>query len=113
MRINYKKLKKNIPNRIRTAPRSFYEVLWSEDFFFDNKEDGRKTYGITRFDPQQIVINKNQPDKEAVLTMVHEWFHAYSEEYSVGLTENQVIAMEKGFPALREFILTLEGIIKK
>lgn len=109
-RVNYKKLRKNIPNKVKAKSRIQYEVLWSDEFAFD-KED-RKTYGITRFDPRQIVINKNQPDKEAILTLYHEFLHVLSEEYEGALTETQVTKLEQSFQAMREFILTLEGISK-
>lgn len=108
-RINYKKLKKNVPNKIHVAPKSFYEVLYIDGFHTDSP-DGRKTFGETRFDPQQIVLNNNQPDKEAIFTLWHEMCHALSEEYETNLTENQVISVEKWFPAVRELILKLEGI---
>ena len=108
-RINWKKLKVNIPNKIHTAPRSFYEVLYIDGFHSD-KEDGRKTFGETRFDPQQIVINSKQDPKELIHTLWHEVAHALSEEYGTNLTENQVISVEKWFPAVRELILKLEGI---
>jgi hypothetical protein len=107
MKKNFSSLKKNIPNKVRVKPRIFYEVLWSEDFHFD--KEGQKTYGITRFDPRQIVINKNQPDKESCHTYFHEFLHAVSHEYEVNLTENQVIALEKSFNTIREFVLSLEG----
>jgi Zn-dependent peptidase ImmA (M78 family) len=112
MKINYKKLRKNIPNKIRTAPRSFYEILWSDSFHFD-QPDGRKTYGLTRFDPQQIVINSNQADKECLHTLWHEVAHALSDEFETGLTETQVVSVEKWFPAIRELVLALEGYSKK
>lgn len=106
MRINWKKLRSNIPNKVRTAPRSFYEIFWSDAFHFDKENE--RTYGITRFDPQQIILDSNQPDKEAVHTMYHEFIHALSAEYEIGLTEAQVRGMENTLVAMREFILALE-----
>lgn len=110
-RINWKKLRKNIPNKVRVASRSFYEVVWTQDFHSD--KSGDLTYGETRFDPQQIVLNTNQKDKEAVHTFVHEVFHALSEEVGANLTESQVRALETAFPAIREMILTLDGLDTK
>ena len=107
MRTNYKKLRKNIPNKVRAGPRCTYEVLWGDGFAFD-KED-QKTYGITRFDPKQIVINKDQGDNEAVHSFFHEFLHAYSHEYDANLTENQVRALERGFNRMFEFFQIIEG----
>lgn len=111
-RINWKKMRKNIPSKVRVAARSFYEVLWIANFHSD--KSGETTYGETRFEPQQIVLNSSQSDKDSVHTFVHEYYHAISEELGANLTESQVRALEKGFPALREMILTLDGLtIKK
>lgn len=106
--MNWKKLRKNIPNIVRTKARSKYEVFWSDDFSFDTS-DGYKTYGITRYDPRQIVINSKQGDKETVLTYYHEYLHGLSEDYEAILTENQVRKLEKSFAYMYEFIETLQG----
>lgn len=107
-RINWKKLRKLIPNKVRISPRAFYEILWVQGFHSDKYGD--KTYGETRFEPKQIVLNTDQKDKDAVLTFFHEWLHAASEESDAGLTESQVRALETAFPAFRELVLTLEGL---
>lgn len=106
--MNWKKLKKNIPNVVRTKARAKYEVFWSDDFSFD-ADDGLKTFGITRYNPRQIVINNKQGDKETILTYFHEFLHGLSEDYEVVLTENQVRKLEKCFPYMYEFIETLQG----
>lgn len=108
MKANWKKLRKNIPNRVRSASRTHYEVLWSDEFHFDEKT-GKKTYGTTRFDPNLITLNINQGDKETIHTYWHEFIHALSEDYQLNLTETQVEHLEKSFLYVREFILTLEG----
>lgn len=112
MKPNYSRLRKNLPNKIRTKSRSSYELFWSTDFHFD-QADGSKTYGITRYDPKQIVINSNQGDTETIHTVFHEFIHALSGDYEVGLTESQVMKLEKSFMYVREFILTIEGSKKK
>ena len=109
MKINWKKLRKNIPNRVRTESRTHYEVLWSDEFHFDEKT-GKKTYGTTRFDPNLITLNMNQGDKETIHTYWHEYIHALSADYDLALTETQTENLEKAYPYVREFILTLEGI---
>ena len=101
-------MRKNIPNRVRTKSRTHYEVLWSDEFHFDEKT-GKKTYGTTRFDPNLITLNINQGDKETMHTYWHEFIHALSEDYQLNLTETQVENLELSFLYVREFILTLEG----
>lgn len=114
MRTDWKKLKRNIPNKVRTTSRTQYEVLWIDGFV--TEVEGQKTYGETRYQPKQIVLNTNQGARECVHTMYHELLHALSAELDANLTESQVIALEKSFNAVREFILTLEGkkkVVKK
>ena len=108
MSVNWKKLRTNIPNKVHVGYSKYFEILWTDDFVFDKKDDAKKTYGITRFEPNQIVINKNQSDKETVLTAVHEMFHALRELNEIGLTESQVTKLEKCFKYLHEFHLQLE-----
>jgi hypothetical protein len=108
MKANWKKSKANIPNRVRSKSNVHYEVLWSNEFHFDEKT-GKKTYGTTRFDPNLITLNINQGDKETVHTYWHEFIHALSADYDLNLTETQVENLEKSYLYVREFILTLEG----
>ena len=108
MKANWKKLRKNIPNRVRSKAYTYYEVLWSDEFHFDVKT-GKKTYGTTRFDPNLITLNINQGYKETIHTYWHEFIHALSEDYELDLTETQVENLEKSYLYIREFILTLEG----
>lgn len=79
-----------IPQTVQVSRKGKYEVLWTDKI----KEDDR-TLGETRFDPKQIVIKTGQTYKESVSTYLHEFLHAVSEEYEVGLTEKQVRALEK------------------
>lgn len=79
-----------IPQVVQISRKAKYEVLWTDTI----KEDSN-LLGETRFDPRQIVLNKNQSHKEAVSTYIHEAIHAVSEEYDVGLTEKQVRALER------------------
>lgn len=101
--VNWKKLRQNIPNTTRAKAKEVVEILWIDEF-----KNG-DTYGETRFNPTQIVINKNQSDKEAIFTLFHEFLHLCDDTYEVGLTEKQVRKLEKAFPYLRELVLTLEG----
>lgn len=107
MKKNYKTLRKNIPSKVKFGPKTFYEVLWIENFSTD--KDGWTTHGETRYELKQMVLNNNQPPKETVHTYFHEFLHGISYELDSNLTETQVRALEKGFNAFREFFLTLEG----
>ena len=102
----YKKMKNNIPTSMKTSTTDNFEVLWSDNLI---DAGGKQLDGITRFEPNQILINKNQTDKNAVLTAVHEFFHGLDHSHEIGLTENQVLKLENCFPFIREFLKILEG----
>lgn len=105
MRPNWTRLKSNIPSKIRTKSKISFDLFWQDDL----SDTAGKLCGITRFDPNQIVINTQQSDKEAVLTAAHEMWHAISDSYELGLTESQVVKLEKAFPYIMEFFLKLEN----
>lgn len=88
MKIKWSGLKQAIPTHVKFKNQE-YEILWVDDF-----KDG-KTYGETRFDTHQILLKTNENDKETFHTYIHELLHAASEEYKIGLTENQVRKLEK------------------
>lgn len=94
IKVNWKSLHSKVNSRIQLARNTFYEVVWTHAFKDEN------TLGETRFDPKQIVIKKDQTDKESVKTYIHECLHAISAEYDVGLTETQVQKLEKALPYL-------------
>lgn len=87
-RVNWKKLRKNIPNQVQVDNKTFYEVLWTDDFV-----DG-KTLGETRHDLQQIVIKNGMNDKETVSTYCHELAHLFSDVYNFSMTEKQIVMFE-------------------
>lgn len=91
MKVNWKKLSKYIPHRIKLSSRDEYEIVWIDEFL-----DG-KTLGETRFEERQIVIKNGQTPKESYSTFIHEWFHAISHAYEINLTESQVQKLEKAF----------------
>jgi hypothetical protein len=68
MKQNWQKAKKNIPTKVRTGIRKFFAILWA-DSLSDTKET--KLYGLTQFDPRQIIISNDQSDKESVYTAWH------------------------------------------
>lgn len=92
-RIKWKQLRNQIPSRVEIGSR-WFEIIWIDEF-----KDG-KTLGETRFDPPQIVLKTNETDKETVKTYLHEITHAVSDEEEVGLTENQVIGIERSLTYL-------------
>ena len=108
MNINWKKLRNNIPSKIKVGRNSFYEIVWINGFHSDKEGEGT-TYGEARPDIKQIVLNNEQSDKESVLTFVHEWFHAINFEHEIGITEKQVTKFENNFKYLNELIKTLNG----
>lgn len=103
-KINWIKLAKNIPTRVKIASKAFYEVLLIKDFH------GEDTWGETRFDERQIVLKADLRPKLSVETYWHECLHAISQEYHVGLNEEQVLKLESAYNTVRRIVLELEGM---
>lgn len=93
--INWKSYYKRIPAQVKIGGHIF-EVCWVDEFPKDKKQLGESRFEESK----QILINLNQPIKEAVLTYWHEILHALSFEYDAELTENQVKALEKGLSSI-------------
>lgn len=106
MKINWQKLRNSIPNKIRTKARTAFDVLWQNDL---RSNAGQRWFGVTNFEPNQIIISSDQSDKEAVYTFFHEFLHAIDDSYEVGLTEKQVRKLEKALPYFKELFEKLEG----
>lgn len=87
--MQWKKLVKLIPSKVQIKQKTDYEIVWTEEHVSE------ENLGETRFDPKQIVISKDQCDKEKVHTYWHEVLHAISHEYGADLTETQVLKLEK------------------
>lgn len=94
-RINWKKKVSEIPSKIQIAPRLFYDVTWQKEIV-DTK--GNHLYGLTDLTNKIITIKMDMSPKLTVETYIHEVVHAFSEEYQLGLTENQVLKMEHTIP---------------
>jgi single-stranded DNA-specific DHH superfamily exonuclease len=93
--INWKRYYKLIPATVKLGDNT-YEICWVDEFPRD-----RKQLGESRFEEsKQILINLNQPIKEAVHTYWHEVLHGLSFEYDAELTEKQVLALEKGLSSI-------------
>lgn len=94
-RINWKKKVAQIPSKVQIAPRIFYEVVWQKEIV---NSTGHHLYGVTDLTNRVITIKMDMPARLTLETYFHECIHALSEEYKLGLTENQVLAMEHALP---------------
>lgn len=95
--INWKSYYKKIPAQIKIGS-SIYRIFWVNGYPKDKKQLGESNFQNEKY----ITININQPIKEAVHTYWHEILHVLSNEYEAGLTEKQVVALEKGLKVLLE-----------
>ena len=102
--MNWKRIRNNIPSHIQVSKKDTYEIVWVNDF----KDE--KVLGETRYDSNQIAIKLGLSDKETVLTLYHELYHAISGSYGINLTETQVILLEKSLHYFLKFVtITLKG----
>lgn len=90
-KVNWRRLSKQIPNRIQINKKDYYEVLWVDGFTND------QTLGETRYDVKQIVLKKNLSPKLTIVTFMHELVHCFFTEYGIALTESDVLKTEKFF----------------
>lgn len=97
-RVNWKSLRKKIPNRVQVKKDLWYEILWTDEFFHGD------LYGEMRPDKKQIVLNKNQGDKETMHTLYHELIHLFIDEYEAKLSEADVAKMEKSLYYIIKFL---------
>lgn len=81
---------KKIPNKVQLSKRGEYEIVWVDSF---KQTD---VVGETRFDRKQIAIKNKMSPKSTVITYLHEVAHGLSAEHEIQLTENQILALEKG-----------------
>ena len=98
--ISWKRFRKNIPQSVKVLKQA-YEVLWQDEYISGTN------HGETRFDTHQIVLHNDADNKEVTSTFLHEVFHAVSHEYEIGLTEPQVLKLEKALPDLIKIIQKL------
>lgn len=96
-RFNWKQKVKKIPAKVQVAPKVWYQVCWQKEIL-DTK--GNPLYGITDLDNKIITIRMDMSPKLTVETYFHEITHAFSEEFGLGLTENQVLGLEHIIPYL-------------
>jgi hypothetical protein len=91
-RTDWKKLRNKIPNKIQIKADLWYEVLWA-----DGLPAGDHLLGESRPIERQIVLDKNQSNKEACHTYYHELLHVFADEYGAVLTESSVQKLEPSF----------------
>lgn len=72
-------------------------------------------WGETRPETRQVVLKKDDPER--LFTLFHELIHVASFDENIGLTEKQVLALEKwvkklvkhgGLKKLKEYVSTLD-----
>lgn len=85
--MKWKKLLKQIPIQVQIDTGVFYDILWATEF-------KHHLVGKTIPEYRQIILKTGETPKETVLTYLHEVIHAVSDAYGIGLTENQVLALE-------------------
>jgi len=102
-RINWKAFKERIPARVQVGARRFFEIVWVQSF------SDPSIFGETRFSPDQIALRAVDSEKEICHTYYHELLHAFSDQYEVGLTEAQVMKLEKAL----HYILKDGNLIKE
>lgn len=79
-----------IPSHIRITSKRDYQVMYVDSFRDDEQ------LGECRWNPPQIVAKAGQSDKEIFSTILHESIHALDFEEDIGLTETQVLKLERG-----------------
>ncbi len=94
-RINWKKQVKTIPSRVQIAPKVWYDVVWQKEII---NSKGERLCGVSNLTDKVITIQMDMPAKLTMETFYHELLHSFSEEHNLGLTENQVLSMEKTLP---------------
>lgn len=110
MKVNWNKLRKNIPERLRAGRRNIFSIIWVDHY---ESPTGVPLAGGTNFNPKkEILLNPAFNDNEVIHTLFHEYLHALDWVHDMKLTETQVEKLEACYPVLREFVLRLEGKIK-
>ena len=105
-RVNWKKRISEIPSRVQISKKTYYDVVWQKEIT-DTK--GNHLCGMTNLNDKVITIKMDMTAKLTIETYIHEVIHSISDEYDLGLTENQVLKMEESLP----YILKLDNIFKE
>lgn len=105
MSIKWKRMRKNIPSKVSCGKMGEFDVVFTDDLPLT--KNNRKLYGLTKFNPNVILINKDLDDKHTVTTFFHEWLHTFKLYKNCHLTEKQTLAFEQKFHYFHEFFSML------
>lgn len=87
-KVNWKKLTTLIPNKIQISKNLYYNIYWE-------KSDECQDYvGQTFYNKNIVTLVQTSNNIELTKTYLHEVAHAFSGEYELNLTENQVKKLE-------------------
>jgi hypothetical protein len=87
--VNWKKLVRQIPDRVQVGRKSWYTILRVV-----KPPSGDYTAGECDPNTKTIFIRINETPRQTVLTYLHELTHAISFELELDLTETQVSKIE-------------------
>lgn len=105
LKINWKKLRNNIPKKIQLSNRHIFDVKLVDSV--GKSRNGRKHYGETDFHPKEIRLRRDQTDEQMVKSCFHELLHTFKVYKNMHLTEIQVRAFENKYDVFEKFFLTL------
>ena len=105
-RVDWKHKASLIPSKIQIGPKTFYDIVWQKEIV-DTK--GNQLCGLADLNNKIITIKLDMSPRLTVETYIHEIIHSVSDQYELGLTENQVLSMEKALA----YILKDNNIFKK
>jgi hypothetical protein len=97
MRTDWRRKARNIPAKVQVAPKVWYDITYQKEII---DTAGNHLYGFTDLNNKIITIKMDMSPKLTVETFMHECFHAFSEEFELGLTEKQVLGLEHIIPYL-------------
>jgi hypothetical protein len=75
---------------VQYGKNKFCNVKWVQGF-------GDDTVGSMHLASNEILIKLGMSDKLTITTYIHELLHLFSDANEVGLTENQILKLEKCF----------------
>ncbi len=88
--VKWKKLKNKIPISVQYGRNQHCNIKWVQGF-------GDDTVGSMHLASNEILIKLGMSDKLTITTYIHELLHLFSDANEVGLTENQILKLEKAF----------------
>ena len=77
-----------IPSRIKIKNKVVYELVWVDEFADPD------TLGECRFDFKQIVLKRNQSERETLKTLFHELLHCLEFERNIKIPHKTIYQLE-------------------